>query len=207
MANILFFSDNEVFKADMREQISRYAPEFVFNETAPDLLIVDGNTEKFAELRAGYPAVPLIFLGESCEFAEDSLNVFVKKPFALSAFLDTLRAANNRLDNSAEGYLRFNGYELRPSQREIEDTLNGTVSRLTEKEVGILKYLYKMSGSYVSKSDLQKNVWGYSGDVATHTIETHIYRLRQKVEKDESRRLIATDAGGYKLQTEEPCRN
>ena len=65
-----------------------------------------------------------------------------------------------------------------------------------------MKYLYKTSGHYVSKGDLQRNVWKYSEDVATHTIETHIYRLRQKVEQNGGRRLIVTDNGGYMLQQE-----
>ena len=116
--------------------------------------------------------------------------------------LDTIRAANNKLDNSKEGFLVFNNYELRPNAREIKDLLTGEVTKLTEKEVYILKYLYKSSDRYVVKNDLQKDVWKYNEDVTTHTIETHIYRLRQKVEKDNGRRLIITDNGGYKLNVD-----
>ena len=118
-------------------------------------------------------------------------------------FLDVLRAANNNLDNSEDGYLTFNGYELRPNLREIVDLPSGKVTKLTEKEIGILKYLYKTQGTYVSKTDLQPNVWKYSEDVTTHTIETHIYRLRQKVEQNGGRRLIVTDNGGYMLQQDD----
>ena len=128
------------------------------------------------------------------------LNIYVKKPFSLMSFLDVLRAANNNLDNSADGYLVFNDYELRPNLREIADIQSGEVIKLTEREIDILKYLYKNQGRYVSKSDLQRNVWKYSEEVATHTIETHIYRLRQKVEQNGGRRLIVTENGGYMLQ-------
>jgi len=207
MVNILLFSLNKVFCDDLQEQILRYTQNYVFMSEMPDLVIIDEDTAEYLRLRKTYPAAPFIFLAENCGFTEDSLNIFVKKPFRLATFLDILRAANNKLDNSADGYLYFNHFELRPSLREIEDLLSGEIFRLTEKEVGILKYLYKMSGSYVSKSDLQKNVWGYNEDAATHTIETHIYRLRQKVEKNESRRLINTDNGGYTLIKEEECRN
>lgn len=202
MANILLFSENETFKTDLQMQISRYADGSTFSETNPDIMVVDENKTKFLELRKNFPSVPLIFLGENSCFAEDNLNIFIKKPFSLMSFLDTLLAANNKLDNSTDGYLFFNGYELRPSQREIKDTQSGEMFRLTEKEVDILKYLYKMSDTYVSKNDLQKNVWGYNEDVTTHTIETHIYRLRQKIESSTQRILITTDNGGYKLQTE-----
>ena len=199
MAHILFVSDNEDFAADLKAQVLRFAPDFSFVETAPDLLLVDENLQRCDELRRQYPSIPLIFLSDENK-ENDMLNIYVKKPFSLMSFLDVLRAANNNLDNSVDGYLCFNGYELRPNMREIADIQSGSVVKLTEKEVSILKYLYKNQNGYVSKNDLQRNVWKYSEDVTTHTIETHIYRLRQKVEQTDGRRLIVTDNGGYKLQ-------
>lgn len=199
MLHILFVSENEDFAEDLKTQVLRFAPDFSFVENAPDLLLIDENSELCGELRQKYPTIPLIFL--SAENKEnDMLNIYVKKPFSLMAFLDVLRAANNNLDNSVDGYLCFNGYELRPNLREIEDVKSGTIVKLTEKEVSILKYLYKIKNNYVSKNDLQRNVWKYSEDVTTHTIETHIYRLRQKVEQADGRRLIVTDNGGYMLR-------
>lgn len=198
MAHILFISDNEDFTEDLKAQILRFAPDFSFVENAPDLLLIDENSECCNELRQKYPTIPLIFL--SAENKEnDILNIYVKKPFSLMSFLDVLRAANNNLDNSADGYLTFNDYELRPNLREIVDIQSGDVIKLTEREIDILKYLYKNQGHYVSKSDLQRNVWKYNEEVATHTIETHIYRLRQKVEQKGGRRLIITENGGYML--------
>lgn len=198
MAHILFISDNENFAEDLKAQILRFAPDFSFVENAPDLLLIDENSECCNELRQKYPTIPLIFL--SAENKEnDILNIYVKKPFSLMSFLDVLRAANNNLDNSADGYLTFNDYELRPNLREIVDIQSGNVIKLTEREIDILKYLYKNQGHYVSKSDLQRNVWKYNEEVATHTIETHIYRLRQKVEQKGGRRLIITENGGYML--------
>ena len=199
MAHVLFVSDNEDFAADLKAQVLRFAPDFSFVETAPDLLLVDENLQRCDELRRQYPSIPLIFLSDENK-ENDMLNIYVKKPFSLMSFLDVLRAANNNLDNSVDGYLCFNGYELRPNLREIADIKSGSVVKLTEKEVSILKYLYKNQNGYVSKNDLQRNVWKYSEDVTTHTIETHIYRLRQKVEQADGRRLIVTDNGGYKLQ-------
>ena len=198
MSHILFVSDNVDFAEDLKAQMLRFAPDFSFVETAPDLLLVDENEELCADLRKKYPSVPLIFLSADSK-ADDRLNIYVKKPFALMNFLDVLRAAYNNLDNSEDGYLTFNGYELRPNLREIADLSSGSVTKLTEKEVSILKYLYKTQGTYVSKTDLQLNVWKYSEEVTTHTIETHIYRLRQKVEQNGGRRLIVTDNGGYML--------
>lgn len=202
MSHILFVSDNEDFAEDLKAQVLRFAPDFSFVETAPDLLLVDENEELCKDLRQKYPSVPLIFLSMESK-QNNRLNIYVKKPFALMNLLDVLRAANNNLDNSEDGYLTFNGYELRPNLREIVDLPSGKVTKLTEKEIGILKYLYKTQGTYVSKTDLQLNVWKYSEDVTTHTIETHIYRLRQKVEQNGGRRLIVTDNGGYMLQQDD----
>lgn len=202
MSHILLISKNIDFAEDLKAQIQRFAPDFSFVESAPDLLIVDENAQSYAELRKEYDSVPIMFLSRGAEknIKDDNLNIEVKKPFCLMKFLDVLRAANNKLDNSVDGYLTFNGYELRPNKREIIDLTNGKLFKLTEKEVCILKYLYKTSGKYISKTDLQRNVWKYSEDVTTHTIETHIYRLRQKVEQENGRRLVVTDNGGYMLQ-------
>ena len=200
MLHILLVSDNQDFAEDLKAQVSRFAPDLSFVENKPDLLIVDDDKEKMLELRQNYPSIPLVFLSSEQPEETDNLNIFVKKPFSLACLLDVLRAANNKLDNSVDGYLFFNDYELRPNKKEIVDLINKRVVKLTEKEINVLKYLYKTKDDFVSKNDLQRNVWKYNEDVTTHTIETHIYRLRQKVEKEGGRRLIITDNGGYKLQ-------
>ena len=202
MSNILVFSGNADFKEDLERQISRFISESKFVEKSPDIIIIDEDVNVFKQKRHEYPTVPLIFLSQISDIMGDKLNILIKKPFSLMLLLDTIRAANNKLDNSKEGFLVFNNYELRPNAREIKDLLTGEVTKLTEKEVYILKYLYKSSDRYVVKNDLQKDVWKYNEDVTTHTIETHIYRLRQKVEKDNGRRLIITDNGGYKLNVD-----
>ena len=77
----------------------------------------------------------------------------------------------------------------------------GKKLRLTEKETNILKYLYRAGGKTISREELLSEVWGYNAGVTTHTLETHVYRLRQKIEPDPANaRLLITDAGGYRLQ-------
>ena len=143
-----------------------------------------------------------MLLSEADEIFESSnLNITVAKPLQLDAFLNQLRAGSNLLDNSADGYLHFNRYELRPVAREILNLRNNEIVKLTEKEVAIIKYLYKARDKIVAKNELLQEVWGYSPDVSTHTIETHIYRLRQKVEHENPEaQLIMTEDGGYKLK-------
>ncbi|MBQ8481585.1 MAG: response regulator transcription factor [Alphaproteobacteria bacterium] len=196
--NIQIFSDNEDFKKDLSAQIVRFADKSVVTDEAPDVIIVDEDENIYSRKRTEYPSVPILFLtSEVCE-NEGNLNVVVQKPLNLMRFLDIVRAVNNKLDSSADGFLVFNNYELHPNQKEIVDLKNNKTIKLTEKEIGIIKYLYKRGSEYVGKGDLQTNVWQYSSGVTTHTVETHIYRLRQKVESDE-RRLIITDNGKYKL--------
>lgn len=199
MLNIQLFSENEDFVNDITSQIERFIAGADIKDSAPDMIIVDENEELYLQKRSEYPSVPILFLTSQSSIEEDRLNIVIHKPMNLMRFLDIMRAANNRLDNSEYGYLMFNNYELRPSSKEITDLTNGKVIKLTEKEVSIIKYLYKMGDSFVSKSDLQTNVWRYNKNVTTHTVETHIYRLRQKVEDNPSRRLIVTDNGKYRL--------
>ena len=205
MSNIAFYSDNQDFVNDLIVQIEKYAPEFKAcdSETAPDVVLIDEDMEKYNQLRHDYQNVPLIFLfTDNCEIKANSLNILLKKPFSLVHFFDILRSANNKLDNSKDGYLDFGAYQLRPVEKELENVLNQIVVKLTEREVAIIKYLYKFKNVYVSKNELQKNVWKYNEDVSTHTVETHIYRLRRKVEKNDAPQLILTDKGGYKLNLE-----
>jgi DNA-binding response OmpR family regulator len=72
--------------------------------------------------------------------------------------------------------------------------------RLTEKETGILKFLYRAGDKVVARDVLLHEVWGYSAQVTTHTLETHIYRLRRKMEPDPSQAtILVTEEGGYRL--------
>jgi DNA-binding response OmpR family regulator len=75
--------------------------------------------------------------------------------------------------------------------------------RLTDKETAILKFLYRAAGKPVARQVLLNEVWGYNAAVTTHTLETHVYRLRQKIEADPaSSRLLLTEGGGYRLNAD-----
>ena len=94
---------------------------------------------------------------------------------------------------------RLGGYEFRPAAKLLVDE-KGKMIRLTEKETNILKYLYRAGVKAVSREELLAEVWGYNAGVTTHTLETHVYRLRQKIEPDPANaRLLLTEQGGYKL--------
>ena len=94
---------------------------------------------------------------------------------------------------------RIGPYTFRPSAKMLLDG-NARKIRLTEKETAILRFLYRAGQSVISREVLLREVWGYNSNVTTHTLETHIYRLRQKIERDPTKaQLLVTAAGGYKL--------
>lgn len=199
MANVLIVTDNDMLKSDLMSQIRYHIPEFkVCNseDEKPDLVVVDEDLRQAESWKDS--KIPVVFMGSKESCFDYSGGQIIIKPFELGEFLDALRAANSLFENSKDGCLEFGGYVLYPSRKEIVYGKSKTVCKLTEKEVAIIKYLYKNAKKYVTKQDLLKEVWGYADDATTHTVETHIYRLRQKVEKGDDR-FIETSDGGYRL--------
>ncbi|MBQ9235786.1 MAG: winged helix-turn-helix domain-containing protein [Alphaproteobacteria bacterium] len=202
MQSVLVLSNNNVFKEDLISQIRYHAPEFTVCEeydTAVDVVVADEIATLPDEIITGRKA-PLILLSTKDVIGEARASQVIFKPMVLESFLDALRAANSVFENSDDGCLEFGEYILYPARREIVNIESEKLCKLTEKEVAVVKYLYKNANDYVSKQDLLKEVWGYADDATTHTVETHIYRLRQKVEEQGAAGLIETSEGGYRLK-------
>jgi DNA-binding response OmpR family regulator len=126
-------------------------------------------------------------------------NDYVTKPFKIGVLLARLRAHMRHHEQSEDAVFRIGPYMFRPSAKVLVDEAQKKV-RLTEKETAILKFLYRAGPVVVSRDTLLHEVWGYNSGVTTHTLETHIYRLRQKIEADPSNaRLLMTEPGGYRL--------
>jgi DNA-binding response OmpR family regulator len=127
-------------------------------------------------------------------------NDYVTKPFRFAVLLARIRAHLRSHEQSEDAVFQIGPYEFRPAAKVLIDT-RGKKIRLTEKETNILKYLYRAGAKPVSREELLTEVWGYNAGVTTHTLETHIYRLRQKIEPEPGlARLLLTDSGGYRLQ-------
>jgi DNA-binding response OmpR family regulator len=126
-------------------------------------------------------------------------NDYVAKPFRFAVLLARLRAQLRQHEQSEDAVFAIGPYSFRPAQKTLADQ-GGRKIRLTEKETSILKYLFRANQKVVTRDVLLHEVWGYNAGVTTHTLETHIYRLRQKIEPDPSdARLLVTEAGGYRL--------
>ncbi len=130
---------------------------------------------------------------------ESGANDYVTKPFRFAVLLARIRAQLRQHEASEDAVFTIGPYSFRPSAKVLLNS-KGQKIRLTEKETAILRYLYRAGQKPVSRETLLQEVWGYNSGVTTHTLETHIYRLRQKVEQDAaSPAILVTEAGGYKL--------
>jgi len=205
MSNILLVSDNPLLVEDIRGQLSLYAPDFtVYDRYSEgivfDVAVVDGQPEVAGKLASLLPKTPLILLSEpNC--AVEGFSMVISKPMRLEKFLDIIHSCANVFANSSEGILRFNRYELNLATKSLTNRRNREVTKLTEREASILKYLYRAQNKIVSKNELLSEVWEYNPEATTHTVETHIYRLRQKVEHDKKEfQIIVTEDNGYKLK-------
>jgi DNA-binding response OmpR family regulator len=126
-------------------------------------------------------------------------NDYVTKPFKFPVLLARIRAQLRQHEQSEDAVFQLGHYTFKPAMKMLVDEAEKKI-RLTEKETNILKFLYRASDSVVARDILLHEVWGYNAGVTTHTLETHIYRLRQKIEPDPSNaRLLVTESGGYRL--------
>ncbi len=173
----------------------------VFDVGLPDM---DGR-EAVRALRKGGFRTPIIMLTGNVTDADQILgldagaNDYVTKPFKFSVLLARIRSQLRQHEQSEDAVFSIGPYSFKPAAKQLNDEKGGKI-RLTEKETSILKYLYRQGDKVVARDTLLHEVWGYNAGVTTHTLETHIYRLRQKIEKDPSTaEILITEAGGYKL--------
>lgn len=128
-------------------------------------------------------------------------NDYVTKPFRLGVLMARLRAQLRQFEQTEDAVFAIGPYSFRPSAKMLLDEARNRKIRLTEKETAILKFLYRAGDKAVGRDILLGEVWGYNAAVTTHTLETHVYRLRQKMERDPANaEILVTEPGGYRLQ-------
>jgi DNA-binding response OmpR family regulator len=180
-------------------------------EARPDLILLDvelpdmDGREALKLMRSSGVSSPVVMLtaasGDSDTILglESGANAYVTKPFKFSVLLAHIRAQLRSHEQSEDAVFRIGPYEFRPASKLLLDA-KGKKVRLTDKETNILKYLYRAGSKVISREELLTEVWGYNAGVTTHTLETHVYRLRQKIEPDPTGpKILITEAGGYRL--------
>jgi DNA-binding response OmpR family regulator len=219
---LLIVDDDQDLRGAIAEQLREEGFETVEAPTAgdgvrlaseckPDLILLDvdlpdmDGREACRRIRQNGVAAPVIMLtaasgdDDTVQGLEAGANDYVTKPYKFAVLLARIRAQLRSHEHSEGAVFRLGAYEFRPAAKMLVDEKQKKI-RLTEKETNILKYLYRAGEKAVSREELLAEVWGYNAGVTTHTLETHVYRLRQKIEPDPANaRLLLTEAGGYKL--------
>ncbi len=220
---VLLIDDDNDLREVIVEQLSLYEEFDVLQEASAtkgietargamiDLIVMDvglpdmDGREAVKLLRkSGFKAPIIMLTGHDTDSdtilgLEAGANDYVTKPFKFAVLLARMRAQLRQHEQSEDATFVVGPYTFKPSQKLLLDANGGKV-RLTEKEASIIKYLYRTGGKVVSRDTLLEEVWGYNSGVTTHTLETHVYRLRQKIEHDPSNAaILVTESGGYKL--------
>ncbi|MEE9315206.1 MAG: response regulator transcription factor [Rhizobiaceae bacterium] len=221
--SILLVDDDNDLREALTEQLSLYEEFAITQEESAadgiksarashtDLLIMDvglpdmDGREAVKLLRKGGFKSPIIMLtghdtdSDTILGLEAGANDYIAKPFKFAVLLARIRAQLRQHEQSEDAVFTIGQYSFRPAQKLMIEEDDSKV-RLTEKETAILKYLYRAEQKVITRDILLEEVWGYNSGVTTHTLETHIYRLRQKIERDPSNaQLLVTESGGYKL--------
>ena len=221
---ILLVDDDDLFRQSLAEQLSVYeefetaeansgaaglaeAKAERYDAILLDVGLPDHDGREICRLmrRAGVKA-PVIMLTAADSDADTILgleagaNDYVTKPFRLGVLLARLRAQLRTHEQTEDAVFAVGPYSFRPAAKLLVDQERNRKVRLTEKETAILKYLYRAGPQVVGRDVLLDEVWGYNAGVTTHTLETHVYRLRQKIEPDPSKAtILVTEPGGYRL--------
>ncbi|HJS45321.1 MAG TPA: response regulator transcription factor [Rhizomicrobium sp.] len=201
---ILLAESDDVLRASLAEQLEQEGYDVVAASNSEEaaaaarepinFAIIGLGEQLAADLREQGLNCPLLLLtdGEAPATPES-----LARPFRISVLLARLHALNTHHAPADDAAVRIGPYTFHPSAKLLQ--AEGRKVRLTEKETNILKFLHASCGT-VPRDILLHEVWGYSPAVATHTLETHIYRLRKKIEQDPANaQILLTEGGGYRL--------
>ena len=220
---IIIIDDDDMLRDTLKEQFSLH-DEFVVTDVASatagvkavkadhaDLVILDVNLPDMDGREAckiirrnGYKGPVIMLTGQASDSdtilgLDSGANDYVTKPFRFGVLLARIRAHLRQHEQSEDAIFKVGPYTFKPAAKMLIRDDNRKV-RLTEKETAIIKFLLRAGEQVVSRDVLLHDVWGYNAGVTTHTLETHVYRLRQKIERDPAHaEILVTEGGGYKL--------
>lgn len=223
--SLLIVEDDDLLRRSLKDQIAGQGDFAVIDEAADgasalkaakgkvhDMILLDiglpdsDGRDVCRQLRAGGIRSPIIMLtaadsdDDTITGLEAGANDYVTKPFRMAVLLARVRAHLRQHEKSDDAIFIIGPYKFQPAAKMLLADGGQKKIRLTEKETAILKYLYRVGNKTVARETLLGEVWGYNAAVTTHTLETHVYRLRQKIEPDPDKvRLLITEPGGYRL--------
>ncbi|MFC4351971.1 response regulator transcription factor [Fodinicurvata halophila] len=224
LLNLLLVDDDEEFRTSLADQLSlyeefeisqagtasetlemaksRYFDGIILDVGLPD---IDGRElcRLIRQAGVGAPIIMLTALDSDADTVlglDSGANDYVAKPFRLNVLMARLRAQLRQHEQSVDAVFTIGPYNFQPGNKLLESRDSQSKIPLTEKESQILRYLYRAGSSAVSRDTLLAEIWDYKPEVTTHTLETHIYRLRQKLESNPDQpALIVTEGDAYRL--------
>ena len=203
---LIMTEDFDVFEAANGTKAMTKAKEALYDLIILDVGLPDTDGRELCRLmrKQGVKSPILMLTGHDTDAdtilgLDAGANDYVTKPFKFPVLLARIRAQLRQHEQSEDAVFQLGPYTFKPAMK-VLTTEDDRKVRLTEKETNILKFLYRSNDGVVPRDVLLHEVWGYNAGVTTHTLETHIYRLRQKIEPDPSNaRLLVTESGGYRL--------
>ncbi|MDG1801996.1 MAG: response regulator transcription factor [Paracoccaceae bacterium] len=203
---LIMTEDFDVFEAENGTNAMDRVKEALYDLVILDVGLPDTDGRELCRLmrKQGVKCPILMLTGHDSDSdtilgLDAGANDYVSKPFKFPVLLARIRAQLRQHEQSEDAVFTLGPYTFKPAQKMLI-TKDEKKVRLTEKETNILKFLYRATDGVVARDVLLHEVWGYNAGVTTHTLETHIYRLRQKIEPDPSNaRLLVTESGGYRL--------
>ena len=203
---LLATEEFDVFEAGTGAEATEKARAMLYDLVVLDVGLPDTDGRELCKrLRKQGVKCPVVMLtghdtdADTILGLDSGANDYIAKPFKFPVLLARLRAQLRTHEQSEDAVFQLGPYTFKPAMKMLIDAKQRKI-RLTEKETNILKFLYRATDAVVAREVLLHEVWGYNAGVTTHTLETHIYRLRQKIEPDPSNaRQLVTESGGYRL--------
>ncbi|RMH49046.1 MAG: DNA-binding response regulator [Alphaproteobacteria bacterium] len=203
---LVMTEDFDVFEAENGAEAIEKAKSAIFDLVILDVGLPDTDGRELCRLlrKQGVKSPILMLTGHDTDAdtilgLDAGANDYITKPFRFPVLLARIRAQLRQHEQSEDAVFQIGPYTFKPAMKMLVTEDNRKI-RLTEKEASILKFLYRSADGVVARDVLLHEVWGYNAGVTTHTLETHIYRLRQKIEPDPSNAtLLVTESGGYRL--------
>ncbi|PIE10739.1 MAG: DNA-binding response regulator [Rhodobacterales bacterium] len=204
---LVMTEDFDVFEASNGAEAITRSKEGLFDLVILDVGLPDTDGRELCKVlrKQGVKCPILMLTGHDTDSdtilgLDAGANDYVTKPFKFPVLLARIRAQLRTHEASEDAVFTVGPYSFRPAQKLLVTEEDKKI-RLTEKETNILKFLQRAPEGVVPRDQLLHEVWGYNAGVTTHTLETHIYRLRQKIEPDPSNaRILVTEQGGYRLR-------
>jgi DNA-binding response OmpR family regulator len=222
-SRLLIVDDDAYLRATLRQQLAvegfndvfevGFAADLdnVLSHANPDLILLDiqmpdGNGIDICQrLRRNGFAKPIVMLtnkGAEVDIVlglEAGANDYITKPFRFNELIARIRTQLRQFRASDDARFEIGNLSFVPANKMLYEIGSDRMQALTEKEATILKFLCRAFSNDVTKDELLAEVWGFQNGVSTHTLETHIYRLRQKISRLTKKQLVLTIENGYRL--------